>query len=142
MDCNCLFDTRLKVIVGADVFVSVRFFFRTIKGFFFCVLQTFWIPSSLKSSFVSVVHVFISVSSFWRYCMYLCWISNRWSLGAIMYEMLVGYPPFYSDDPITTCRKVSCSKFSNILFKYLLLYNFYISVTVWGYFWHVNESYI
>ena len=23
-----------------------------------------------------------------------------------MYEMLVGYPPFYSDDPITTCRKV------------------------------------
>ncbi|KAL2507820.1 AGC kinase family protein [Forsythia ovata] len=30
-----------------------------------------------------------------------------WSLGAIMYEMLVGYPPFYSDDPMSTCRKVS-----------------------------------
>lgn len=30
----------------------------------------------------------------------------RWSLGAITYEMLVGYPPFYSDDPVTTCRKV------------------------------------
>ncbi|KAG1330126.1 serine/threonine-protein kinase 38 [Cocos nucifera] len=29
-----------------------------------------------------------------------------WSLGAIMYEMLVGCPPFYSDDPITTCRKI------------------------------------
>ncbi|GFY96735.1 AGC (cAMP-dependent, cGMP-dependent and protein kinase C) kinase family protein [Actinidia rufa] len=26
--------------------------------------------------------------------------------GAIMYEMLVGYPPFYADDPITTCRKI------------------------------------
>jgi serine/threonine kinase 38 len=29
-----------------------------------------------------------------------------WSLGAIMYEMVVGYPPFYSDDPLTTCRKI------------------------------------
>jgi len=23
-----------------------------------------------------------------------------------MYEMLVGYPPFYSDEPMATCRKV------------------------------------
>ncbi|KAL1532591.1 serine/threonine-protein kinase tricornered-like isoform X1 [Salvia divinorum] len=29
-----------------------------------------------------------------------------WSLGAITYEMLVGYPPFYADDPMTTCRKI------------------------------------
>ncbi|THG12480.1 hypothetical protein TEA_022985 [Camellia sinensis var. sinensis] len=37
---------------------------------------------------------------------YLHYSVTRWSLGAIMYEMLVGYPPFYSDDPITTCRKI------------------------------------
>lgn len=24
-----------------------------------------------------------------------------------MYEMLVGYPPFYSDEPMATCRKVN-----------------------------------
>ena len=35
----------------------------------------------------------------------------RWSLGAIMFEMLVGYPPFYSDDPMNTCRKVRCPTF-------------------------------
>ncbi|CAI9294310.1 unnamed protein product [Lactuca saligna] len=29
----------------------------------------------------------------------------RWSLGAIMFEMLVEYPPFYSNDPMSTCRK-------------------------------------
>mmetsp|Transcript_12292 Transcript_12292/g.36980 ORF Transcript_12292/g.36980 Transcript_12292/m.36980 type:complete len:489 (-) Transcript_12292:1086-2552(-) len=29
-----------------------------------------------------------------------------WSLGAIMFEMLVGYPPFYSDEPMQTCRKI------------------------------------
>ncbi|KAL8513899.1 hypothetical protein ACS0TY_013136 [Phlomoides rotata] len=38
-----------------------------------------------------------------------------WSLGAIMYEMLVGYPPFCSDDPRMTCRKIinwkACLKF-------------------------------
>jgi hypothetical protein len=30
-----------------------------------------------------------------------------------MYEMLVGYPPFYSEDPMSTCRKV--------IFAYLLV---------------------
>ena len=29
-----------------------------------------------------------------------------WSMGAICYEMLVGYPPFYSEDPMSTCRKI------------------------------------
>ncbi|XP_075096878.1 uncharacterized protein LOC107822522 [Nicotiana tabacum] len=38
-----------------------------------------------------------------------------WSLGAILYEMLVGYPPFCSEDPRMTCRKIinwrACLKF-------------------------------
>ena len=27
-----------------------------------------------------------------------------------MFEMLVGYPPFYGDDPLMTCRKILCYK--------------------------------
>jgi serine/threonine protein kinase len=29
-----------------------------------------------------------------------------WSVGAIMFEMIVGYPPFYSEEPMSTCRKI------------------------------------
>ena len=29
-----------------------------------------------------------------------------WSLGIIMYECLVGYTPFYADDPVATCKKI------------------------------------
>ncbi len=36
---------------------------------------------------------------------YTCAV-DWWSLGIIMYECLVGYPPFYADEPITTCRKI------------------------------------
>jgi serine/threonine protein kinase len=29
-----------------------------------------------------------------------------WSLGVIMFECLVGYPPFYAEDPMSTCRQI------------------------------------
>ena len=29
-----------------------------------------------------------------------------WSLGVIFFEMIIGYPPFYSDSPKITCQKI------------------------------------
>lgn len=36
---------------------------------------------------------------------YTCAV-DWWSLGVIMFECLVGYTPFYADDPVATCRKI------------------------------------
>lgn len=29
-----------------------------------------------------------------------------WSVGVILFEMIVGYPPFFADDPSITCQKI------------------------------------
>lgn len=33
-------------------------------------------------------------------------IVDWWSVGAIMFEMMVGYPPFFAEDPSVICNKI------------------------------------
>ena len=33
-------------------------------------------------------------------------VVDWWSVGVIFFEMIVGYPPFFSEDPSTTCQKI------------------------------------
>lgn len=40
-----------------------------------------------------------------------------------MYEMLVGYPPFCSDDPRITCRKVLLVVFVSLIAKEVLVWH-------------------
>jgi serine/threonine kinase 38 len=38
-----------------------------------------------------------------------------WSIGVILFEMMVGYPPFFSDSPSDTCQKIiKWEKYFNI----------------------------
>jgi len=88
----------------------------------------FLIKSSL--AVIDFIPFLNEISSLFPTCVLTC---CRWSLGAIMYEMLVGYPPFYSDDPVTTCRKVLN------FFPYSSLVKFFFSALIWIYVIH-NDS--
>lgn len=50
-----------------------------------------------------------------------------------MYEMLVGYPPFYSEDPMSTCRKVCIFQTFRILSSSLSVFIFCWSETFSSY---------
>ncbi|CAA2997601.1 abscisic acid insensitivity 1B [Olea europaea subsp. europaea] len=40
---------------------------------------------------------------------------SSYMLGAIIYELLIGYPPFYSNDPMTTCSLVLNSSTKSLM---------------------------
>jgi len=71
-------------------------------------LECDWYIKKLTCSHACYLFIFQNLISYSNNCNVIVYfiIVYRWSLGAIMYEMLVGYPPFYSDDPLVTCQKV------------------------------------
>ncbi|KAF8401915.1 hypothetical protein HHK36_012866 [Tetracentron sinense] len=70
------------------------------------VVPTYYERSSFAEACFPLVANVKETDALYHCCLGKFRKNLKWSLGAIMYEMLVGYPPFYSDEPMSTCRKI------------------------------------
>lgn len=92
------FLTKSKSMVSSFVFTRLSF----INFFFYYLCLLYWYPQAF-STVGTLDYMAPEVLLKKGYGVECDW----WSLGAIMYEMLIGYPPFCSDDQRITCRKVT-----------------------------------
>lgn len=71
-----------------------------IGGLWVCIYMN--INTDWFSLIIFYLNTLISIKTIF----YLIYLTIFIYIGAIMYEMLVGYPPFYSENPVETCSKV------------------------------------
>lgn len=81
------------------------------SGILFCITASAFLERNLELLWVCVITEFSFASGYTQLC-------DWWSVGVILFEMLVGQPPFLAQTPLETQMKVFEKKMLSVASVY------------------------